>query len=1496
MSLFWVFIKASGKAPFFGSMDQTVRTKQRLLVAGAFTMSQFRHNYAIFIGIDDYQNGIATLKTAANDARVLADLLQTKHNYDTTLLLDQSATLKHLTDLLTTELPQKLGADDRLLFYFAGHGIALDGEDGPAGYLIPQDAQLQNPATFWRMQEVHDALHALPCRHLLAIFDCCFAGAFRWSNTRKLIPPPQVIHKERYDRFIRDPAWQVITSAASNQLAWDTLATDERGQMGQHSPFAMALIQALQGGADAVPPATNHQPAGDGVITATELYLYLRDAIELDVNTPNQTPGLWSLQKHDKGEFIFLTPDHALNLPPAPPLDQSNNPYRGLNAFDEADSPLFFGRATLVEKLATTIAGQPLTVVLGASGSGKSSLVRAGLIPYLRSDQESPSAKHWWIVPPLRPGESPFQSLNRSLISANLSPVDANHTLTERISQWRQSSPVMLLLVVDQLEELITLCPNQTECHQFLQQLAAAITSHADRLRLVLTLRSDFEPHFRQTALEPNWTTARFLIPGMTREELRQAIEAPASARVLYFDPHSLVDQLIDEVVQMPGALPLLSFTLSELYLKYLRRQEQAQQQGEIIDRAITQQDYNELGGVARSLTQRADQEYETLIKRDPACGRTVQHAMLRMVAVTSGEMARRRVPLSELDYPEPEQQRVEQVIDQFSQARLLVSSTDATGKPYVEPAHDAMVRGWQRLLDWANAAQETLLLQRRLTPAAEEWRNQQKPAYLWNSDPRLSLLNQILHSPNNWLNRVEAEFVQRSIQQRRKNRTLRTVLIPGGVAALLIAAVVARTRGELADLQLRAFRAENLLTLDSASGLVAAIQAAGQNLDQLPNTVIESVAANLLEAIDKAREANRFTADEQGNVRAITVSGDGQTLVSGGDDGRLHLWNPKGEEIASPFAKHPAAITAVAISQDGQTIVTSDQTGTAYLWNRQGGLINLPWRSDTGNIRSVAIRADGKLIVSGDDGGTVRLWNQQGKSQVLPIPATQIASINQVAISANGQTIASGDQNGIVRIWNGQGEAISQLRGHQGSVEAVAVSNDGQWIVTGGRDTTVRLWNRQGELIGDPYRGHVETVNTVEIWTENDQIRIISGSDDETIRQWDGKGNAIDPPFRAFVNSVNALVISPDGKQVLSGCGDGTIGIWDIQPNPVSLTVNAKQGTVNTVAVSTTGKWIATGGNNGTIRFWDSNGEARATILESHQDFVRTVAISPDDQTIVSGDDTGLLYLWNRQGTLKVPPIPAHTGSVQSVAVSSDNQQIISGGEDGKVRFWSLQGDSTAPAFSAHTHVNAVAISQDRSLIATGGDQSVRLWDRKGNEIIPALTNHQGAVRAIAISPDGQQIASGSEDRQVRIWSRTGELLQQFDGHQGGVTSLAFSSDGRWLTSGSEDRTFRVWDTRAEIDSLAFRTHSDTVYGVTFLPSTAASPPAPGQETIVSVSRDGTLQILRERRWQEWLNVACRRLQYHRRIWAEDPNGVTDAWTEIKQEARETCRRFWQE
>lgn len=758
---------------------------------------------AVLIGIDDYQNGVPKLRNAKNDVRAVGEILRRDHGYTVRQVVNTDATLAKLKALFE-ELAEQVTAQHHVIIYFAGHGIALETEedhDGPQGFLLPQDASRADVRTYLSMSELQDWLMKLgKCSHLLLFLDCCFAGTFRWSSTRSLATHPVRLYRERFERYVRDPTWQVITSAAHDETALDTVAGGKLGQRDArqaNSPFAAALCDGLNGAADF---RVGDRP-GDGVIVASELHLYLESRfaqLERQGGVAHakprqvQRPMLWSVAGRDKGQFIFIVPGRSpALLESALELNEPNNPYRGLEPYNQEHAALFFGRQEITTKLFAHVCSRQLTVVLGVSGSGKSSLVRAGLLPRFKA---TPQCR---ILPVVRPGAKPLAALSAVGAALSTPGLDLPSAIT---AACQANATDLFLLVIDQLEELITMESSAAELRDFFEQLARASQLAGERLRIVMTLRSDYEPHFAALLPVQADSPPRFLVPSLSREELRDVIEGPAVERVLYFEPPALVTRLIDEVADMPGALPLLSFALSEMYRSFLRRSPG--------DRTLRPQDMA-FNGVAGALSRRADEIYESL---DRPYQLVLRYLMLRMVTLEGGEPARRRVMLAELIYDGLQTERVNHVRKVMLDARLLVSGNDPTSgngaqdASFVEPAHDKLVVGWPALKTFIKEERDSLPLQRRLTQAAKDWGGiGGDPRRLWAADPRLPQILPLLQERPERFNLEERAFINASEALRRSQRLFNTTLVATIIAVLsgiTIYALTARKRAVTAQLQ----------------------------------------------------------------------------------------------------------------------------------------------------------------------------------------------------------------------------------------------------------------------------------------------------------------------------------------------------------------------------------------------------------------------------------------------------------------------------------------------------------------------------------------------------------------------------------------------------------------------------------------------------------------------------------------------------------------------
>ncbi len=1144
------------------------------------------------------------------------------------------------------------------------------------------------------------------------------------------------------------------------------------------------------------------------MITASELYLYLRDRVEIATaaRAIRQTPGIYPLKKHDKGEYIFLTPGHALNLPPAPPLDQSQNPYRGLLPFEEEHSKLFFGRTELIEKLQNFVKTHPLTVILGASGSGKSSLVKAGLIPKLKQEKSD----KWCMLSPIRPGETPFSALNNALLDARLPNIELRNpqkTLTQSIAVWAKNHPnFKLFIFIDQSEEIITLCPDEHERQEFFQQILKAINAHQDTLRVVLSLRSDFEPQVRDaglklvcqelnlnnTLLTKGWQSGRFIVPAMTRGELREAIEKPAEARVMYFQPHNLVEQLIDEVADMPGALPLLSFALSELYLKFLKRQQEARDKGAIIDRALTQEDYQELGGVILSLTQRADEEYQALFQKNPAYEQVIRHVMLRMVALGGGELGRRQVPLSELEYPPQKNSLVKDVIERFSTARLLVKGQDADGNPYVEPAHDALVRGWEKLLAWTQAEKENLVLQRRLTPVAVEWNSQQltrldwtanlgdcwnklwkrkqQKKFLWDTNPRLDSLKQVLNSTDNWFNQVEAEFVQRSLQRQHSNR-LRTIgLVATGFAVVLGFAGFQWYQNQVAQIKALTVSSETLFASDQKFDALIEGLKVGEKLKRAigvdDDTRFRAITA-LQQAVYEVRERNRLEGHQQ-KVGIIAWSPDGKMLASGSADGTIKLWNEDGKELKT-------------------------------------------FKHNSRDVYSVAWSPDSKMLAFGSRDGTIKLWNKDG--QELKMLKGHKDEVLSVAWSPNGKILASGSRDGTIKLWNKDGQELKTLK-HSSVVRSVAWSPDGKILASGSADKTIKLWNKDGQELKT--LKHSAEVWSISFSPDRTLLALVSGSDAKTIKLWSAVDGKELWSHKAHSDYVRSVVWSPDGKMLASASIDKTVKLWSLEGKELRTIKNSSW--VESAAWSPDGKMLAWGSNDGSIKLWALEGKELKT-LTGHDDVVRSVNFSADGRMLASGSDDNTVKLWNIEGK-ELPRIQgSHRDKVYSVAWSPDGKMLAWGSADKTIKVWSLvNGDKELWKHKERSNVRSVSFSPDGQLLASTSGSTIKLWNKDGKEIA-TLKGHKQEVLSVSFSHDGQMLASGSRDSTIKIWNKDGKELKTLRGHRGEVRSVAWSPDGKMLASGSTDKTIKLWSLENRKELWTSNGGDGWVYSVSFSP-----------------------------------------------------------------------------
>uniref|UniRef100_UPI00260A54EC nSTAND1 domain-containing NTPase n=1 Tax=Mastigocoleus sp. MO_188.B34 TaxID=3036635 RepID=UPI00260A54EC len=1142
--------------------------------------------------------------------------------------------------------------------------------------------------------------------------------------------------------------------------------------------------------------------------------------LEYFLNSYTEGKSLFTSVRDARLKFIELTPESEKQIPglnwlpiickntsDSPPTWEDlgglrgklpNCPYKGLSAFTEEDKNFFFGRDNAIADLVQAVDTQPLVGVIGASGSGKSSLVFAGLVPHLRTTSKVE-------IVSFRPGKNPFDSLTVALSShirstviatqgsnPNLleisnecaSPTQINllhdekalHRLIENIVASGQISPQSsknipqlcrdvpwnvsirdygvtdnsvvgtsngqtsyqhqrFVLIADQFEELYTLT-SEKQRQTFLDALLYAVR-FTPGFTLVFTLRADF---MGKTFVDykPMGETLRkyppILVTQMNRVELTAAIEQPAAKMKVEFEK-GLTSKLIDDLGEQPGRLPLLEFTLSQLWDRHDKWY-------------LTHQAYEEIGGLEKALAKYADSILNSLSDEDKE---KAEQIFIQLVSPGEGtEDTKRKATRGEVGEDNWDW------VEFFANKRLLVTGWDqSTQEKTVEIIHEALIREWGMLCEWIKSNRQFRVWQERLQFTVVKWEDKKRsPEYLlsggnlgeaegWYFDQKYQ----------EYLSDSQSEFIRESLdakdreeaeQERQRQEKVRLQKraiswLSGGLLAVSAAtgfagwnwvnAEITSTRERLNSSILTS---ENYLDLEDYSDALFEAIKTQQFLDdswwksQVPNDIKKKIQIVINQPIHSFIEAKHTIKGHKEAVTRVVLSPDGKTIASASLDETVKLWDAQNRQLIHTLEGHKNEVWSVVFSPDGKTIVSASTDGILKLWDAQNRQLIHTWEGHKNSVMSVVFSPDGKTIASASTDRTVKLWDAQNRQLIHTLKGHE-NSVWSVVFSPDGKTIASASLDGTVKLWDAQNRnLIHTLEGHKNEVWSVVFSPDGKTIASASFGGILKLWDVQNRQLIHTWEGHK--------------------------------------------NSVWSVVFSPDGKTIASASLDGTVKLWDAQNRKLIYTLEGHKNEVWSVVFSPDGKTIASASFDETVKLWDKQNRKLINTLEGHKSSVSSVVFSPDGKTIASGSTDRTVKLWDAQNRKLIYTLEGHKNSVSSVVFSPDGKTIASASFDGTVKLWDAQNRQLIYTLKGHKNsVWSVVFSPDGKTIASGSTGGIlKLWDAQNRQLIHTWEGHKNSLRSVVFSPDGKTIASASFDGTVKLWdAQNRQLIYTLKGHK---------------------------------------------------------------------------------------------------------------------------------
>ena len=1093
------------------------------------------------------------------------------------------------------------------------------------------------------------------------------------------------------------------------------------------------------------------------------------------------------------------------------------NPYKGLRPFLEADEDDFYGRETLVQDLLGRLGEERdlarFLAVVGPSGSGKSSVVKAGLIPALRRGA-LPGSEKWFVVD-FMPGANPLEELEAALLRIAVNPPESligqlQEDTRGLLRAIRRVLPadesVELVLAVDQFEEIYTLLEDEAERVHFMESLVTAVLDPRSRLRVVITLRADFtdRPLLYMDFGDLVRMRTEFVLP-LTPDELELAITGPAYRVGLVLE-HGLVARIVRDVGDQPGALPLLQYALTEMF----ERRE---------GRRMTLKGYESSGGVLGALGRRAEAIYTQFDEPTQVAARQV---FIRLVTLGEGvEDTRRRVTRSEISGiqvrsihhsdPKIDPRIVDLVIGSYGHARLFSFDHDpVTRGPTLEVSHEALLREWPRLRGWLDESRDDIRSQRILTGAARDWaQNDSDPSYLlrgarldqyaaWAADTELALtaderafLDAGLHAQTERLAAETERQAREAALEKRSRRFLQAL-----VAVLAVATVVALGLTLFALRQARIAKARELtaaaaLNLESDPEL--SILLSNEAIDTWSSAYQEippDLQGTLHQAVQNARAINTWNTTSIILGVGFDLARNAPLIIlSDPETGVVRVWDPQG--IRDLLAIHDQPVSSgyalASLTTDGKWAAVPHADKVVRVYSLETGETLQELTVETEILYGVKFSPDGRLLAAfGQD--YLAVWDIALGEVVLEPeiePGTEFLNL-RMDFSADGSRLVLSSLNNTFRVIDtDSGEIVAQPSADYNiDISYVAISPDGNRVAAGGLSDSIQVWDLSS---GEPGQ-------TLNLWhnaiTQDGMVfspdgNLFAYGLQSGVMIWDVAQDKAHITLSGRLDVIKYMAFSPGGNRLLTTSADGKVTLWDLSPSHESAVIEVLDPKVESPVVRIfpafhpDGTQIAASVHNFGIKIIDllTEKEIYRLTVPGEEGLIYDLSYSPDGKFLAAVRDTGYLEIWD-----------SSTGEL--------HRRLTDYGED--LLGYQFDRGLHAVAFSSLCDTSPGKVCP---LATVGTDGQLIVWDAQTGEQIFKYQN-EDALTALAYSPDGKLLAFGNAQMKsydqgvVKVLDlETRTILQEWTGILGWVFGMDFSPDGKHLAVGTTYADFRIMD-----------------------------------------------------------------------------------------------------